>query len=491
MKEASVRTAQPARPVELVRGLGLLDATMLVMGSMIGSGIFIVSADVARQVGSPAGLLLTWLATAFLTITGALAFGELAAMMPRAGGMYVFLREAYGPLWGFLYGWGTFLVTGSATIAAVAIAFAKFAGVFLPGVSSTNWLLEAGSIGPYTVGLNTQNLLAILSIALLTWVNMRGVRVGALVQDVFTLAKTGAVLALVGLGLTAGRNPEAVAANFHGFWRNLDWGTSTWVMLATAMVGPLFAAFAWENVTFTAAETREPRRNLPLSLLLGTGLVMALYVLSNLAYLCTLPLEGDPGGADVFARGIQHAAEDRVGAAAGQVIFGPAGAYLMAGAILVSTFGCNNGLILSYARVYYAMARDGLLFSRLGRLDPATASPNAALALQGVWASVLTLTGTYSDLLDFVIFAVLFFYILAIAGLFVLRVRRPEADRPYRAAGYPVLPAVYLALSLFIEVCVLVLKPRYTWPGLILVAAGVPVYFVWRRRASGPAAETA
>jgi len=475
--------SEPPRPVELVQGLGLLDATMLVMGSMIGSGIFIVSADVARQLGSPAGLLITWIATGFLTIVGALAFGELAAMMPRAGGMYVFLREAYGPLWGFLYGWGTFLVTGSATIAAVAIAFAKFTGVFFPWVASSNWILRAGTMGPYTIGLNSENLLAIVSIALLTWVNMRGVRFGALVQDAFTAAKIAAVAGLVFCGLGFGRHPEAIGANFTGFARNLDAGPGTWVRIATAMVGPLFAAFAWENVTFTAAETRNPKRNLPRSLLLGTGVVMALYVAANLAYLVTLPLEGDPEGSDPISRGIQYAASDRVGAAAGQVLFGPAGAYLMAGAILISTFGCNNGLILSYARVYYAMARDGLWFARLGRLDPKTATPNGALLLQGGWASFLTLTGTYSDLLDFIIFAVLLFYVLAIGAVFVLRVRKPEADRPYRAAGYPVLPAIYILLSLFIEVCVLVSKPRYTWPGLILVALGVPVYLLWRRSA--------
>ncbi len=488
MGEQSIRSGarEESGKVELVRGLGLLDATMLVMGSMIGSGIFIVSADVARQVSSPGGLILTWVLTAFLTIVGALAYGEMAAMMPQAGGMYVFLREAYSPLWGFLYGWGTFLVAGSATIAAVAIGFGKFTGVFFPWFSSTNWIWEIGKIGPYRVGLHTQNLLAILSIAVLTWINMRGVRAGAVVQNLFTFAKTAGVLGLVALGLTVGRNPAAVEANFTGFWRNLDWGPHTWTLLAAAMVGPLFAAFAWENVTFTAAETRNPRRNVPLSLFLGTGAVMVLYVLSNLAYLSTLPLEGSPEGGDVLARGIQYAAEDRVGAAAGQVIFGPLGAYLMAAAIMISTFGCNNGLILSYARVYYAMARDGLFFSRLGRLHPTTHSPNAALVLQGIWAGLLTLTGTYSDLLDFVIFVVLLFYVLTITGLFVLRVKRPEVERPYRAVGYPVLPAVYLGLSIFIEVSILLYKPRYTWPGLILVALGIPAYFLWRRRTGAP-----
>ncbi|MBI4461452.1 MAG: amino acid permease [Acidobacteria bacterium] len=483
---------QPGR-VELVKGLGLLDATMLVMGSMIGSGIFIVSADVARQVNSPGGLILTWLLTTFLTIVGALGYGELAAMMPQAGGMYVYLRQAYSPLWGFLYGWTTFLVIATATIAAVAIAFAKFTGVFFPWFSSTNWLLHIGifgpyqvglfTLGPYNVGLNTQNFLAIISIAILTLINMRGLRTGAIVQNLFTFAKVAAVVGLVALGLTLGRNPEALRANFTDFWRNLDWSLATYTMLAVAMVGPLFASFAWENVTFTAGETKNPRRNVPLSLLFGAGAVMLLYVSTNFAYLFTLPLEANAEATTVIGRGIQYAAEDRVGAAAGEVIFGPLGAYLLAAAIMISTFGCNNGLILSYARVYYAMARDGLFFAQLGRLNPRTHSPNAALALQGIWAGLLTLSGTYTDLLDYIIFAVLVFYILTIAGLYALRWKQPQAERPYRAYGYPVLPAIYIFLSLFIEICILFYKPRYTWPGLVIVAVGIPVYFLWRRSA--------
>ncbi|MFQ5926562.1 MAG: APC family permease [Terriglobia bacterium] len=473
---------QPAG-VELVKGLGLLDATMLVMGSMIGSGIFIVSADIARQVASPGGLILVWLLTAFLTIVGALSYAELAAMMPQAGGMYVYLREAYSPLWGFLYGWGLFLVSATATIAAVAIAFAKFLGVFWPLISETNILLHLGTL-PWlgkSLDLTTQNLVAIASIAFLTTINCRGIRTGALVQNLFTFAKMAAVLGLVALGLTLGRNLDAIRLNFADFWRNLDWSLATFTLLAVAMVGSIFASFAWENVTFTAGETKNPKRNVPLSLVLGAGTVMALYVMTNFTYLFTLPLVGSPEGSDVFARGIQYAAEDRVGAAAGEVIFGPIGAYLLAAAIMVSTFGCNNGLILSYARVYFAMARDGLFFSRLGRLNPKTHSPNAALVLQGIWASALTLTGTYTDLLDFIIFAVLLFYIVTIAGLFVLRYKQPNAERPYKALGYPVLPTLYLVLSVFIEVCILIYKPDYTWPGLIVVALGIPVYFLWRR----------
>jgi APA family basic amino acid/polyamine antiporter len=476
--------AATAEEPQLVRGLGLLDATMIVMGSMIGSGIFIVSADIARQVPSPGGLLLVWLLTAFLTIVGALSFGELAAMMPRAGGTYVYLREAFGPLTGFLYGWTIFLVIGSATIAAVAIAFAKFAGVFWPAISADHVLLAFGTlplIGKPMV-LHTQNLLAIASIVLLTWVNCRGIRTGAIVQNLFTIAKVGAVVGLVALGLTLGRNATALQTNFTDFWRNLSWDLGTFTALAVAMVGSLFASFAWENVTFTAGETKNPSRNIPLSLLLGAGGVMVLYLLANVVYLVTLPLEGSPLAADPLGRGIQYAAEDRVGAAAGEVILGRLGAYLMAGAILISTFGCNNGLILSYARVSFAMARDRLFFARMGKLNPRTHSPNFALAMQGVWASFLTLTGTYTDLLDYIIFAVLLFYIVAIAAVFVLRRKRPDLPRPYRAFGYPVLPFLYIAFSIFIEVCLLLYKPRYTWPGLIIVLLGVPVYLLWRRR---------
>jgi APA family basic amino acid/polyamine antiporter len=478
-------TAGTVNQTGLVQGLGLLDATMIVVGSMIGSGIFIVSADIARQVNSPGGLLLVWLVTAFLTIIGALSYGELAAMMPKAGGMYVYLREAYGPLFGFLYGWTVFLVIGSATIAAVAIAFAKFTGVFFGIISHSNVLFHVGMIPllnrPFQ--LTTQNLLAIISIAALTWVNCRGIRMGAIVQNLFTFAKTAAVLGMVLIGLALGRNAEAVRINFTDFWRNLHWDFNTLTLLAVAMVGSLFASFAWENVTFTAGETRDPRRNVPLSLFLGTGAVMLLYLLTNVVYLLALPLEGTAEAGTLIGRGIQFASEDRVGAAVGEMVMGPIGAYLMAVAIMVSTFGCNNGLILSYARVSFAMARDGLFFSRMGELNPKTHSPNAALVLQAIWASFLTLTGTYTELLDYIIFAVLLFYVLTIAGLFVLRRKQPDAERPYRAFGYPLMPLFYIVLSVFIEVCILVYKPRYTWPGLIIVLLGIPAYWLWKGRA--------
>lgn len=468
--------------LELVKGLSLFDATMLVVGSMIGSGIFIVSADVGRQMDSPGGLLLVWLLSCLLTLAGALSVGELGALMPQAGGVYIYLREAYGPLWGFLYGWGVFLVVGSATIAAVAVAFAKFSGIFFPWFSSSNWIWKIGVVGPYTIGLNAQNLLAILSILFLTAVNMRGLRTGAIVQNVLTFAKTAAVVGLVALGLTIGRNATAVSVNFEDMGRNLDWTLATLVAIAVAMVGPQFASCAWENATFTAAETRNPRRNVPLSLAYGAALVLTLYMLTNFTYLVTLPLSGAADGATAVARGIQHAAEDRVGAASAEVILGPIGAYLMATAIMISTFGCNNGLILSYPRVYYAMARDGLFFARLGELHPKTYTPNAALLLQGVWASALTLTGTYSDLLDYIVAVVLIFYAMAVGALFVFRRTRPDDERPYRAPGYPVVPVLYLAFSVFMEVCLLIEKPKFTWPGFIIVALGIPVYFLWRGR---------
>ena len=488
---------------ELVKGLNLTSATTIVMGSMIGSGIFIVSADIARLSDSPALLIITWLVTGFMTITGALAYGELAAMMPRAGGQYVYLRESLGPMWGFLYGWTLFLVIQTGTIAAVGVAFGKFRGGFFPSISGTNWILGlhtqvgAVQIGPvvlgnWQVGLNTQNLVAIISILFLTFINVFGIRVGALVQNIFTFAKTAALLGLVLLGIFIGRNAEAVAANFSNFWQNASLGAQhevaagvfvgTITVIAIAQVGSLFSSDAWNNVTFTAGEVQDPSRNLPLSLAMGTGSVILLYVLANVAYLCVLPLLGDPNGTTELARGIQYATEDRVGTAAMSQMFGPAGAALMTIAILLSTFGCNNGLILAGARVYYAMAKDRLFFQRVADLHPKYKTPVAALVVQGIWTCFLCLTGTYGQLLDYIIFAVLVFYILTIAGLFVLRRTRPDAPRPYRAFGYPVLPAIYILMALFIDVVLLLYKPQYTWPGLIIVLLGIPVYFLWSRR---------
>ncbi len=452
----------------LVKGLGLLDATTLVVGSMIGSGVFLVAADIGRQVNSPGLLLMTWLVTMLMTLIAALSYGELAAAMPHAGGQYVYLREAFGPLFGFLYGWTLFLVIQTGTIAAVAVAFAKFVGIFLPWFAAGNTLVEIGGLA-----FNTQQLLGIVLVAFLTWVNTRGLRTGALVQNIFTFAKTGAVAGLILLGLFAAGNQQAISRNFGDFWGGAGWDFTTVRLVGVAMVGALFSADAWNNVTFTAGEIRNPRRDLPLSLALGVGIVSILYLAVNFVYLWVLPLEA-----------IQTVPEDRVATAAASAIFGPAAVQIMAAAIMVSTFGCMNGLILAGARVYYAMALDGLFFRRAAEVHPGRHTPVVALAIQCLWASLLTLSGTYSELLDYVIFAVLLFYILTIAGIFVLRRNRPAMERPYRAFGYPVLPAIYIGAAALIEGLLLLYKPKYTWPGLIIVLLGVPVYFLWRRRAT-------
>jgi len=504
-------TEPPAASDKLVRGLGLLDSTMLVAGSMIGSGIFIVSADIGRLVGSAGWLLVVWAVTGALTVTAALSYGELAAMMPRAGGQYVYLREAYGPLWGFLYGWTLFLVIQTGTIAAVAVAFARFLGVFTSVISPTQWVIPPIILSRnYAVSLSTQQLVAILIIVVLTIVNTRGLQLGKLIQNVFTSAKTLSLLALVALGIFVGRNANALATNFTNFWTpgavspiksDLSFvatvsatGGAMGMLIAVcvAQVGSLFSADAWNNITFTAGEVREPRRNVPLSLLFGTGLVITLYLLANLAYLFVLPLEQ-----------IQHAADDRVATAAMAVMFGGAGAAIMAVAIMISTFGCCNGLILAGARVYYAMARDGLFFRSTGRLN-ARHVPAMALALQGVWTALLVLPRTrlrnpvtnapvldaagveqygnlYGTLLDYVVFAVLIFYVLTIAGVFVLRRTQPQAERPYRAFGYPLLPAFYIIAATVILLVLAVYRTQTSWPGLLLVLAGVPVYFLWRK----------
>jgi basic amino acid/polyamine antiporter, APA family len=462
--------ATTARDVNagLVKGLGLVDATTLVMGSMIGSGIFIVAADISRQVNSTGMMLATWLITAALTIIAALSYGELAAAMPQAGGQYVYLREAFGPLFGFLYGWTLFLVIQTGTIAAVAVAFAKYTGVFFPWISTKDYVIRIDN-----VGITTQQALAIAVLVFLTWSNTRGIRTGAVVQNIFTFAKVAALLGLIGFGFLMGRNPEAVARNFGDFWHGAGWNFDTIRLIGVAMVGALFSSDAWNNVTFTAGEVRNPKRNLPLALALGVGVVSALYIACNAVYLSVLPLEA-----------IQHAPEDRVATAAASAILGPVAVQLMAAAIMISTFGCNNGIILAGARVYYAMAKDGLFFRRAGALDPVHHTPAFSLAIQCVWGVLLTLSGSYNDLLDYVIFAVLLFYILTIAGLFVLRRTRPEMERPYRAFGYPVLPAAYIVVAGLIEILLLLYKPSYTWPGLIIVLLGLPVYFVWRRKAS-------
>jgi len=489
---------------ELVKGLGLTSATMLVMGSMIGSGIFIVSAEISRETQSPALLIGAWLITGFLTIVGALSYGELAAMMPRAGGQYVYLRESLGPLWGFLYGWTLFLVIQTGTIAAVGVACGKFLGIFWPAVSSSNWILHFWKVpkfplgpmvlGGMDVGLNTQNLVAILVVVVLSIINIFGVKTGALIQNVFTTAKVSALLGLVIFGILLGRNALAVAANFNGhFWTNAGLGSlhdagggvlvSTLTVLAIAQVGSLFSADAWNNVTFTAGEVKNPNRNLPLSLAIGTGVVIALYVGCNFIYLGALPLVGSPTGSTLMERGIQYASEDRVATAVITQMFGSYGGKIMAIAIMISGFGCCNGLILAGSRVYYAMAKDGLFFRKVANLHPTYKTPVVSLMVQMVWTAILCVSGSYGQLLDYIIFAVLVFYILTIFGLFVLRRTHPDAERPYRAVGYPVLPAIYIVMALFIDIVLLRYKPQYTWPGLIIVLLGIPVYYLWSLRA--------
>lgn len=475
------------------------------MGSMIGSGIFIVSADIARLTDSPGLLIMAWVVTGFMTVTGALAYGELAAMMPKAGGQYIFLRESLGPLWGFLYGWTLFLVIQTGTIAAVGVAFGKFMGQFYPWIAAERWIWHIAHVPPYhvrglefgnlDVGLNTQNLMGIIIIVALSIVNFFGVKLGALVQNIFTVSKVGALAALVAVGAFVGRNAQAIAANYGHFWQNAGLGTrhdvmegagapvlvGTIAIVAVSQVGSLFSADAWNNVTFAAAEVKNPKRNLPLALALGTGVVIALYIAVNLIYLAVLPVNGDPHGASVFARGIKYATADRVGTAVMEQMFGTLGAGLMAVAILLSTFGCNNGLILSGARVYYAMAKDGLFFRAVSKLNQRFKTPAISLVVQAIWASILCISGTYNQLLNYVIFAVLVFYILTILGLFVLRFKRPGAERPYKAIGYPVLPGVYIIFALYIDVVLLLYQPQYTWPGLIIVLLGIPVYFAWSR----------
>jgi basic amino acid/polyamine antiporter, APA family len=474
---------------KFVRGLGLLDSTAIVAGSMIGSGIFIVSADIARQVGSPGWLLVVWGLTGLLTVMAALSYGELAAMMPKAGGQYVYLREAYSPMWGFLYGWTLFLVIQTGTIAAVAVAFARFTGVLAPGwVGEEVFLLNYGEFGRFSLSLSSAQLLAILVILFLTAMNLRGLREGKIIQNSFTIAKTGALLALIALAFAVPSRLDA-AIRQPDFWtaQTLEGfpisGLALLMVIGTAMVGSLFSSDAWNNITFAAAEVKNPRRTIPYSLAMGTILVIGLYLLANIAYLSVLPLEG-----------IQNAPADRVGTAAMSVILGESASVIMAVAVMISTFGCANGLILAGARVYYAMARDSLFFQRVGVLNR-HGVPATGLIVQAVWASLLILPRTYdpvngrygnlySNLLDYVIFAVLIFYALTVVSIFVLRRKRPGAERPYRAVGYPIVPGLYVLLASFITIDLLISEKTQanTVPGLILVLTGVPVYFLWRWR---------
>jgi APA family basic amino acid/polyamine antiporter len=479
---------------EFVKALTLTDATMLVAGSMIGSGIFIVSADISRTVNSPLWLLMAWIVSGVVTILGALAYGELAAMYPRAGGQYVFLRESMGHLMGFLYGWTLFVVIQTGTIAAVAVAFGRFLGVLWPAITPDrySWFPQmdfttAGA--PVQLGLSPQRLIALISIWVLTWINLRGIKEGKWVQTTLTTVKTVALAGLIVLGLTIGRHADAITANFsNGNFNPGSLAPAFVLAFGAALVGSLFSSDAWNNVTFAAAEVHSPQRNLPRALIYGTGLVCVLYLLANVAYLNVLPLHGVKDGATVMERGIQYATQDRVASAMMETIFGAIGASIMAALILVSTFGCNNGLILSGARVYYAMARDRLFFRRTGNLNRHNV-PAAALIAQSIWTSVLCLTGTYGQLLNYVIFAALVFYALTTIGLFRLRRLRPDAERPYRTLGYPVLPALYIILASAIAVILLIADQTraQALSGLVIVLLGVPVYFIWRKVESAPA----
>ena len=495
MLSAHAPDAPAALETEFKRGLGLFDSTMVVAGSMIGSGIFIVSAAMARQLGSPGWLLVAWAVTGVLTIAAALSYGELAGMMPRAGGQYVYLREAYSPLWGFLYGWTLFMVIQTGTIAAVAVAFARYTGVLLPSIAEDRYLIPPLHLSAgYAVSLSTAQGLGVVLIALLTWTNTRGLEYGKIVQNTFTTAKAGALAALILVGLLIGWNAQAVGMNFGEFWQprgfeSIAEGVSVttaygvFIALCVAQTGSLFSADAWNNITFTAGEVKDPRRNIPLSLALGTIIVISLYMLANVAYLVTLPLAA-----------IQRAPSDRVATSTLEAIFPGLGAMIMAIGIMISTFGCNNGLILAGARAYYAMGRDGVFFRKAGTLNEHKV-PAWGLLLQGIWAAVLILPRTYNtstksygnlygDLLTYVISAALIFYILTIAGLFRLRVKRPDVDRPYRAFGYPIVPALYILGAAAVLLVLFTYQTATTWPGLIIILAGVPAYLFWTRRSS-------
>lgn len=564
----SVEASQPAPGFQ--QRLGLFDSTMLVAGTMIGSGIFIVSSDIARDVGTAGWLLAVWVLAGIMTVIGALSYAELAAMMPAAGGQYVYLKEAYSPLWGFLYGWTCFLVIQTGSIAAVGVAFAKFLAVFVPllGTSpdfspqfphgrdgqiayvkenvdiklylpfSTPFLTdEQGNKLPFFemkhFVITNGQLVAVAVIMFLTLLNCRGVQEGKIVQNVMGVAKTAALIALIGIGLFMVASVQAWTANSADWWGGIaSTGsyasvsaklgvagmTAALMVVGGAMVGALFSADAWNNITFTAGEIVNPKRNLPLSLALGTSLVIILYLLANVAFIRSLPVQGDPKNAELnqkeadaayarartlaekgdakaaasalqeadtrastaaFYRGIDNAKDDRVGTAVLELLSPRYGAYLMAIAIMISTFGCVNGMILMGARLYYVMAQDKLFFGSVGTLNR-KGVPAAGLILQGAWSILLVFSGSYNELLDYVIFAVLVFYVLTVAGLYVLRVKQPNAERPVRAFGYPVLPALYVLLCAVIMIDLLVVKPKFTWPGLAIVLTGIPVYFVWR-----------
>ena len=469
----------------LQKRVNLFDGISLVAGAMIGSGIFIVSADIARNVGSPGWLLMVWLITGVITLIGAISYGELASMMPHVGGQYVYLKEAYHPLIGFLFGWTTFLVIQCGTIAAVAVAFAKFSGVLFPWISEKNILFY---LGPLKV--KSTMVVAIAMISFLTWLNTKGIVTGKTVQNVFTSTKVIALIGFIAIGFLATKSIKSFEINKEIFWHASKIGTGNQSIrlvgfaliaaIGSALVGSLFSSDAWYSVTYISGEVINPRRNVPLSLLFGTLIVSILYMLTNLVYIKVLPLTGSPDGADALSRGIQYATDDRVATSAMSVVFGDSAAIIMAIFIMISTFGCNHGLITSGPRVYYAMAKDGLFFRKVGEINK-KGVPGFAIIIQGIWSILLCLSGTYGNLLDYVIFAVLIFFTLTILSIFILRIKRPDIPRPYKAFGYPVIPSIYVLITITIMVILLIYKPDYTFPGLGIVILGIPVFYLWRK----------
>lgn len=474
------------------KSLNLLDATLIVSGSMIGSGIFIVTADMGRTVGGPGWVMLLWVITGLMTIFAALSYGELAGLFPQAGGQYVYLKEAYNPLVGFLYGWSLFAVVQSGTIAAVAVAFAKYTGVLYAPLSENNILMELGGFK-----ISAAQLLGIFSILVLTIINARGINYGKIVLRVFTSTKLIALFALIVLGIFFAGDAEVWNMNLERFWDfgkytegadgKLSFETLTTFGLIAAMgvglVGSLFSSDAWNNVTFIAAEIENPKRSIPLSLFFGTVIVTVLYILANVAYLNLLPFFGDPQATDAIGKGIMFAEKDRVATSAAMQIFGSPATIIMAVLIMVSTFGCNNGIVLSSVRVYQAMAKDGLFFKKM-KDNNRFGVPGYALWIQFIWSAALCLSGKYGDLLDYVMFAVMLFYIFTIVGIFILRKKMPDAERPYKAFGYPVIPIIYLFFAAAFCVNLLFMKPMNTWPGLVIVLLGIPVYYFWKRKPS-------
>lgn len=474
---------------EIKRSLNLLDTTLLVSGSMIGSGIFIVSSDIARSVGSAGWLLVVWILSGVITLFAALSYGELAGMMPQAGGQFVYIKKAFGKLTAFVYGWTVFMVIQTGVIAAVAVAFAKFTGVFIPFFEEGNVLIRIAEFK-----ITSAQLLAIAVIALLTFINTRGIENGKIIQRVFTSAKLVALFSLIIVGIYLGFHHDTLANNFTHAWEAKQYiasensyhflplsGLALATAIGTAMIGSLFSSDAWNNVTFIAGEVKHPQRNIPLGLFLGVAIVTVIYVLANVAYLCLLPLEGNPNADNVIGQGIMFAQKDRVGTAALFVVFGDVAKYLMAALIMVSTFGCNNGLILAGSRLFHSMANDGLFFHSAAKLNRFSV-PSNALVLQAVWASMLCLSGSYGDLLDYCTFSSLVFYIITITGLFILRKKMPNAYRPYKAFGYPLVPLLYICLTTLICIDLLVYKTFNTGMGLLIMAAGIPVYFLINKK---------